>query len=599
MLRLLREKTKVILWIVVVAFVVTIFAAWGMNYRSGTSPSDDRTADIVGRVNGIDISRTEYRNNLNNLYGQMMQQRGEGYTPSDFELYMLRNQAWELTVQEKLVAERIRKMNITVTDRELVSFIRNNPHPSLRQVFTDEAGNFNYQEYLNAISDPSRDWTELEHWARAALPRFKLENLLTAKINISERELVEEFKKENEKVKVKYVTIPFERDTSYTPTESELRTRYEEEDDNLIAMEKRGVSIVEIKIEPTPTDFDEVRESISEIKEEIADGMDFSEAAKSYSEDVNTAVNGGDLGFIEKGEMDQEFEKAAFALEPGEISDPVKTGLGYHLIKAEEKKSEDGKELLRVRHILLEVKPGYETTDSLGTFIRGLRDDIGSRGFEKAVKDAGLEVRQVPPFNKQGFIEGVGYAPVLSDFVFSNGKGSVSPPLDVGDSIYFVKITDIIPESKKPFQEVVDYLTESIRRARVESEAEEKALDIRKKALASSIEAAAGEGGFEVKETPFFGEAEPVADFRAKSVFVKACHMLPEKTLSKPIKGNEEYYLIVVTEKKEADMSKFGEDRERLASMIRNRKAMETMSEWYNDLKENAEIVDLRSKPIK
>ena len=71
--------------------------------------------------------------------------------------------------------------------------------------------------------------------------------------------------------------------------------------------------------------------------------------------------------------------------------------------------------------------------------------------------------------------------------------------------------------------------------------------------------------------------------------------MLPLNTLSKPVKGNKAYYLIIVTEKTQADMSKFSENRERITSELYTRKSRQAISEWYAELRENAKIVDLRT----
>ena len=87
------------------------------------------------------------------------------------------SQAWEATIQKRLIATEIEKLGIRISDDELVSFIRRNPHPSLANVFVDDQGNFDYQAYLAALGDPSADWTQLEAWARSRLPEFKLDQL--------------------------------------------------------------------------------------------------------------------------------------------------------------------------------------------------------------------------------------------------------------------------------------------------------------------------------------------------------------------------------------------------------------------------------------
>lgn len=82
--------------------------------------------------------------------------------------------------------------------------------------------------------------------------------------------------------------------------------------------------------------------------------LTFEDAAKQYGED-STAEKGGDLGYFAKGDMVKNFEDAAFALEPGQISEVIRTQYGYHLIKLEDKKTEDGAEKVRARHILIKL----------------------------------------------------------------------------------------------------------------------------------------------------------------------------------------------------------------------------------------------------
>jgi hypothetical protein len=88
---------------------------------------------------------------------------------------------------------------------------------------------------------------------------------------------------------------------------------------------------------PVPVTADEALARITEIKKQLDAGADFATLAKQYSEDTGTKDQGGELGWFGRGQMVKEFEDAAFALQPGQVSDPVKTQFGYHLIKVEER----------------------------------------------------------------------------------------------------------------------------------------------------------------------------------------------------------------------------------------------------------------------
>jgi foldase protein PrsA len=115
-------------------------------------------------------------------------------------------------------------------------------------------------------------------------------------------------------------------------TENELKTYFEENKESLGEAEQVKASHILVEDEATA----------KEIKQKLTDGADFAELAKEYSTDEGTKENGGELGFFARGTMVTEFDDVAFALPLNEISDPVKTDYGYHIIKVEEKK--EGKE---------------------------------------------------------------------------------------------------------------------------------------------------------------------------------------------------------------------------------------------------------------
>ncbi|HHV83834.1 MAG TPA: foldase [Tepidanaerobacter syntrophicus] len=104
----------------------------------------------------------------------------------------------------------------------------------------------------------------------------------------------------------------------------------------------------------------DTEEKAKEVKQKLQDGEDFAELAKTYSTDTSNNQQGGGLGYFSKGQMTPEFEAAAFSLKVGEISDPVKTEFGYHIIKVEDKKEakeatyEESKD--KIKEVLLEEK---------------------------------------------------------------------------------------------------------------------------------------------------------------------------------------------------------------------------------------------------
>jgi len=154
------------------------------------------------------------------------------------------------------------------------------------------------------------------------------------------------------------------------------------------------LSHIMISSRPDPEVVSQMNNRIDEIKRRIDDGEDFSEMARRFSEDLNSARSGGDLGFFSRGTFMTNFEDSAFDLEIGEISATVQTDVGLHIIKLEERKDEE----IRVRHILIQIPKTAEDDDRAQETITMLRQRIfdGDETFSDAAKKYSEDVASAP-----------------------------------------------------------------------------------------------------------------------------------------------------------------------------------------------------------
>ncbi len=134
------------------------------------------------------------------------------------------------------------------------------------------------------------------------------------------------------------------------------------------------------------------------ILDSIKAGADFATMAKKYSEDPSSAKNGGDLGFVKRGVFYPEFESAAFALQPGELSDVVETPVGFHIIQLLEKRGES----IHTRHILIKIKKGENADLKAIEFLSAIRDSIVDKNntFEYYAKKYSDD-KETAPFGGQ------------------------------------------------------------------------------------------------------------------------------------------------------------------------------------------------------
>lgn len=129
-----------------------------------------------------------------------------------------------------------------------------------------------------------------------------------------------------------------------------------------------------------------VKANLIDIKQQILDGqVTFEEMARKYSMDPGSASRGGDLGFAKRGQMVSEFEAAALKLKPGEISNPIESDFGIHLIKLEERRGNE----YNARHILISPETSYRDVEKTRMWMDSLRNEIvsGNISFQKAAKE--------------------------------------------------------------------------------------------------------------------------------------------------------------------------------------------------------------------
>ena len=143
-----------------------------------------------------------------------------------------------------------------------------------------------------------------------------------------------------------------------------------------IGMVSEEVQLSQIFIQTKVSDFDKavIRQKLEKILDSIQAGGDFSTFAARYSEDAATAKDGGDLGFVKRGLFFKEFEEVVFNMEKGEISGIIETPIGFHIAQLVDRRGES----VRVRHILLRLKPSKETEKRITDLLEAISDSVRS-----------------------------------------------------------------------------------------------------------------------------------------------------------------------------------------------------------------------------
>ena len=324
MIKIMRKNMKIILWIVVVAFVATIFLVWGMD---AGRQSDYLAEQSAAMVNGEPISYQEF----DRLWSQRVQSL---YTDADTELTEAERRRERMRliddlIDRELMRQAFEKLGLAVYDEEIAAYIAADPK------FRDE-GRFSRQRYLELLRYNRMQPETYEAGQRRALALLKLERFLRSLDVVTDRELQAYFLARQREIKLALVPIAWRDLTDGIRIgTAEAREYFDGHKSEFEKPRRTRASHILIRVDVNADEEAKLAAKLKaeNLRQDLAEGADFAALAREHSDDPGSATEGGDLGYFSPGMMVSAFEEAAFALEPGEISQPVETPFGYHLIK--------------------------------------------------------------------------------------------------------------------------------------------------------------------------------------------------------------------------------------------------------------------------
>ncbi|RMH65837.1 MAG: hypothetical protein D6677_01530 [Calditrichaeota bacterium] len=597
MMTKMRQMSKWIFILVGLAFVALIVFEWGADVNRG---GGDTT---IGEVNGQALSIQEFQD----MYRQALENersRTKGEI-SEQRTQQLREQIWEQFVQRVLFQEQMEKLGITVSDSEVVYQVINHPLDDFKknpQLQTN--GVFDPKKYRAAMSNPNIPWGQIEAYYRQQIPFQKLQTLITATVRVSESEIKNAFIAKNVKAKVEYLAVLASRfKQGIKASDEEIQSWYEAHQEDYKRDENRNLAYVMFDITPSHADSQSVFNDFDKIKERLSMGEDFNVLALEYSEDPTVRQNRGDLGWFDHKTMVKPFADAAFAARPGDLVGPVKTQYGYHLIKVEGRKKEDGVEKVKASHILIKITPGPSTLAEVEDRARLFAEDARTNGWDETVRTNGYTVKTTGYFEeKSGFIPGIGRNAAIMAFAFSAKQGDVSTIYTVrnGNAYAVFMVKEIVPAGIKPLEDVKALVTNQVQfeKAREKARAYARRFegDVKRGKAFKAI--AESDTGKIVKYdvTRMFALDETVPGVGRIPEFNATAFKLEPGQTSDMIDTNTGMFFQKLLEKTAFDSSAYNAQKELIRQRLLNEKRNAVFTKWYQQLKENADIVDNRKK---
>jgi peptidyl-prolyl cis-trans isomerase D len=595
----MRASAKYI-WLIIVVLFVGGFLLAQTSGLLGRAPVTSTTT--VATVNGEDILASTWYAASQNLEQQQSQRSSQSLTLD--ETQRLQDQAFDELVTDALLRQEYKRRGITVTDDEILQAARYSPPPQLMQaptLLTD--GQFDPAKYQRFLQSPEAKQQgillQLEQYYRTEIPKEKLFDQVAGDAYISDAELWRRFQDSHDSAQVSFVAFDPDRisDSAVKVTDDEIRAYYDTHKKLFDRPGRASVSILIIPRTVTAADSAAVRQRALALRSRILGGEKFEDVAKAESSDSVSAENGGSLGSGGRGRFVPAFETAAYALKPGEISQPVLTQFGYHLIKIDSRKGDT----LTLRHILLPIQQSDSAAartdrraDSLAR-IAASTDQPGK--FDSAARVLHLPILRAEAIEGNSLTVNGQYIPSVGPWAFQGAKpGETSELFDVEDGYYLARLDSLTAGGTAPLDVAKrDIRTVLMRQKKIDA-LMPQATNFAKVAAGGTLESAAKLLNMQVVKTKPFTRITGVPELAQLPEAVGAAFTLPLNVVSAPIKASGGVVIERVDNRITASRAAFEAQKQTLRAQELQQLRQQRVRDFLTNLREVAKIDDRRKQ---
>lgn len=622
--RMRRHKNwlKWSLILVCLAFVVFYIP----DFLRGTG-ADAASGDTVAQIEGQAITAGEFRR----LYQAQLQAYRSAYG-SQMNEQLLKQLGVEQQILQQMVDERAslaeaNRLKIRVGDEEVRQRILSIP------AFQENGQFIGEQRYTQLLLSqrPPMTPSEFEENLRRTLIVDKLRASLTDWMSLTDKEVEQEYRRRNDKVKLAIVSITADAFRSQvTAADAELSTYFDAHQADFRIPEKRriryllvDVDAIRTKTVVPPADIERaynanieqystpeqirashillktegkddaaVKARAEELLKQARAGADFADLAKKNSEDEGSATNGGDLDYFRRGRMVPEFEQVAFSLEPGQISDPTKTSFGYHIIKLVDKKPGTTRPLAEVRQQISDQLTTERAQAQAADTAQRLASEISKPAdLDKVAKARGLVVQESSFFARDEPTLALGTSPEAAARVFQMSQDEVEGPLQTSRGYAFVTLIGKQDSYIPKLDEVKERVREEVVKQKARELSRQKASEIAAKLKAApDFDKAAKAAGFEPKTTELITRESPLPDLGVAPAVEEAAFKLPVGTTSDPIVTDFGTAVVKVLEKQEVSAPDLAKAKDKFRDELLNDRRNRFFSAYMVKAKQRMKI---------
>jgi len=617
-----RNWLKWSLGLACLAFVI----AYIPDFVSGTG-TDAASTDTVAVIEGHEIRADEFFRTYQTQLQAYRSAYGGQMNEQLLKQLGIDQQILQQMVDERATLAEAERLGITVTNEEVARRIAAIPAFQQNGVFIGEQL---YRQVLSSQRPPLLP-SEFEESVRRSLMADKLRTSVTQWMSISDAELDQEYRRRNEKVKLAVVTVTADSlRSSINVSDAEVSSYFDAHTAEFRIPEKRKIRHLLVDIDAiraktvvpqsdierayndgieqysTPEqvrashillktegkDDAAVKASAEDLLKQAKGGADFAALATKHSEDEVSAKNGGDLDFFGRGRMVPEFDAVAFSLEPGQISDLVKTQYGYHIIKVVEKKPGTVRSLDEVRQQIADQiafqRAQAQAADLADTLAREITK---ASDLDAAAKLRGLPVEESGFFARNEPVLALGGSPEVAARAFELTEGQVSGQIRTPRGFAFIAYAGKQDGYVPKFDEVKDRVREEVVKQRALELSRRKAAELvaKLKGVGDFVSAAKA-AGTEAKTTELITRDGQIPDLGNAPAVLDAAFTLATGAVSDPISTDTGTAIVKVLEKHGVSPDDFAANKETFREQVLSDRRNRFFSAYMSKAKEKMKI---------
>lgn len=580
-----RDNTGIVLWILIGSFGLlwVIMDVYDPQALSAGPNS-------LGSVNGEAISLEEYNQRVQYYSAAYTQQTGASMTAETRAIY--ESQVWEDLVSARLLEQKMDELGITVTDGEVLEMAYgDNPDPLIYQYFAREDGTIDRFAVQNVLAsgDYSEEAIAIELQLRQKRRQDKLRNFITAGLQVTDQDVLNEFERRNSFAEFSFIRFPFNEvdEASIEVSDADINAYYNENKERYKQDESYRAKLVSFSTLPTSEDTLAIMEEVRELSQGFIDTEDDSlYLIRQQSITPYTNV------FIKEDEIREEYAPV-LDIGVGEVTEVLNLGVSAAIIKKVEEQGDEIKFVVLSRPfeaLPSTIDDAAENADEFQYF------STEESSFEEEAERAALPVQEIFATKGNSFISGLGSSQQALDFFRDADEGDISVPIELGTQFVVIKLEEKNSEGFRPLDEVRSLIETQVRN--------EKRKEITVANVANLI---AGNASLESLSGATSKEILTMDNLAASSTVITAAGREPgivgaifemeDGQLSGVLEGlNAAYVVQIATITRPVPSTLDGATAQQIRAELEQVESQKYLSIWLEELKDEADITDNRSR---